>query len=179
VGASYYTFDEQLAGEPLLVDPTDGFGNSIDAGGNYQEDFGIAEVFGEVEAKMAEDLKGTFYASYVNNTEADNDADTAYMIGGKLGTKVHGKKVSFKYDWREIEGDAVVGAFNDSDFGGGGTDSRGHRFGASIKPTDRTEIALTYIMSEVGLEAGDPTEGSKSGDEDDYKRLQIDLKFKF
>jgi hypothetical protein len=170
-GVGYYGYSD-IEGHTALAGNT--AGNSF-VGGVYAEDFGVAEVFAELEAKLADNLKGTVYGSYANNTQADGDLDSAYMVGAKLGTKIAGKKVSFKYDWRDIEADATIGALNDSDFGGGGTDARGHRFGASIKPTDRTEVAVTYLMNEVGIDDS----AGKGSAEYDYDRVQFDLKFKF
>ena len=69
---------------------------------------------------------------------------------------------------RELEANAVVGAFTDSDFAGGGTDGRGHRLTAKYALSKKVCFGLTYFIDDKGLE------NSK-----DYHRVQADFAVKF
>ncbi|MBL4773536.1 MAG: putative porin, partial [Alcanivoracaceae bacterium] len=77
---------------------------------------------------------------------------------------------SLGYAYLDIEADAVYGLFNDSDFGGGNTDSKGHLLRAGYGLKKNTSLALTYIDSEVDQSKTTQT---------DYDRLQLDFIVKF
>ncbi|AGS40664.1 putative porin [Cycloclasticus zancles] len=108
------------------------------------------------------------YGHYATNNDANgvNDGeDTAWLLG--VETKMGRWKAS--YDYRETELNAVNGAFNDSNFAGGRTDSEGNRWKLSYKIDKNFSVGTTYIDSEVGQLNGDL----------DSDIWQIDLKAKF
>ena len=63
----------------------------------------------------------------------------------------------------------MFGAFTDSDFADGGTNSKGHVFGAGYALAKNTTLAATYFMNDALDKEPD----------DGYDRLQLDLKVKF
>jgi len=63
----------------------------------------------------------------------------------------------------------VVGQFNDSDFVGGGTAGKGHRFGFTYQLTKNVAPALTYFADQYWGRS----------DDKDYSRLQADIVVKF
>ena len=75
----------------------------------------------------------------------------------------------FEYDYREIQADAVVGQFNDSDFVVGGTGGKGHRFGFSYVLTKNVVPAINYYAAQYW----------GRNDDKDYGRLQVDIVLKF
>lgn len=168
-GASYFLYDG-LLGEGLVADSEDSFGNST-AGGivdpvtgeasalTYAEDYGILELF----AKASFDIVSV-YGQYVNNTEADEN-ETGFLFGAT----VKSGKVKVDYNYRDLEADAVLGAFTDSDAGGGGTNIDGHRFQVGYKLAKNLELVGTWFMN-----GQDP-----DGVDNDYSRGQLDLKAKF
>ena len=74
------------------------------------------------------------------------------------------------YTYQDLERDAVFGLWTDSDFGGGGTDTRGHVIRSAYALSDRTNMALAYFINQIGDNAGTET---------DYNRLQLDVNFKY
>jgi hypothetical protein len=65
--------------------------------------------------------------------------------------------------------DAVIGQFNDSDFIGGGTGGKGHRFGCAYGLAKNTRVSVNYFHSEfVGRKMNE-----------DFDRLLADLVLKF
>jgi hypothetical protein len=48
---------------------------------------------------------------------------------------------NFRYNYREIEADAVLGTFSDSDFIGGGTDGKGHELNFGYHDWQMLEIS--------------------------------------
>jgi hypothetical protein len=73
----------------------------------------------------------SLYGQYVNNDDASNDQDTAWLAGVK--TKVYGFAIDYNY--RDVQRNSVVGAFTDSDFANGFTGSRGSKLKVSYELT--------------------------------------------
>ena len=168
VGASYYMYDN-MAGFAPLYDEADSFGNSVveDADGNlsYLYDYELVELFTKIGLKVG--LPVELSANYVVNQEADEN-DTGYMVGIKFGKIKDPGSLDVGYSFRELEADAVVGVFSDSDFIGGGTDGSGHKLTLNYLIAKNLTGGLTYFMSEKGVDSGT-----------DYDRLQVDLVVKF
>ena len=166
IGVGYYDYRELQGNSPLYNGNRRG--NTLDADGNLANDFNIAEFFAEVKT----DVSGhplSVYANYYRNTAAD-DLDTAYTAGFKYG-KVSGTgSWDFGLAYLDTEADAVLGTFNDSDFGGGNTDSNGLLLKAGYGLRKNMALGLTYIDSEIGQSQLTQT---------DYDRLQLDFKIKF
>jgi hypothetical protein len=109
------------------------------------------------------------WGDWVKNTVAATNEDTGWLIGGLINKVNAPGSWQFSYDYRDIELDAVVGQFNASDFVGGGTGGKGHRFGLAYGLAKNTQAALTYYVNEYS--------GRKSNA--DYDRLQADVAIKF
>lgn len=145
-----------------LADDIDSFGNSSTSSGGkeyYDNNYGVAEVGVEVKLKKQ---KLTFVANAVRNT-AVNKNHSGYLAGVS-----YGKNVKVKYNWRKIESDAVVGAFTDSDFKGGGTDGKGHEFGVSMKIGKNQKVGLTHFINKTSLTNGV-----------NYNRTQLDYSISY
>jgi putative porin len=75
--------------------------------------------------------------------------DTAWTVGLKVGSPALQKRwdwnlaASYKY----IESDAVVDAFNDPDFGGGGTNLKGYTVGGSLALGSRVWLTLRWFSA--------------------------------
>ena len=164
VGAGYFTYSE-LQG--ALVDD-DFFGNTAD-GGMFMYDYDLLEAFAEFAFK-AGDMPVKLYGDYVSNSDPDEN-NTGFLFGFELNKAKKPGSWKLAYDYRELEADAVMAAFSDSDFGGGGTDAKGHRFAGAYQLTKAAQLAATLFVNEKGIKDGD--EGV------DYTRLQVDMKFKF
>jgi len=77
----------------------------------------------------------------------------------------------------ELEADAVLGLLTDSNFGGGGTDARGHFVSADYALAPNVGFRLSYfndVTNEDAVDRGDP-----GAEELDYDRLILDLRFKY
>ncbi len=168
---------ENLEGYPTLVDEEDGFGNSTSGGEEdpvtgevspllYATGFEILDAIAEVGFNAG--LPVSLFGNLAINNDADED-DTAFQLGFKLGKTKDPGSFDFGYSYREVEANAVLGAFSDSDFLGGGTDGKGHKVALGYQINKILKAGLTYFMSEIGLD----------GDSTDYDRLQLDLAAKF
>jgi len=172
-GVSYFDYGN-IQGHGSFADEWDGehdlFGNSAMAGdpNAFGSDFDLFEVFFEYGAELG-GIPVSVWGDWAKNTVAVSDEDTGWLIGGRINKAKDPGTWEFSYDYREIELDAVVGQFNDSDFIGGGTGGVGHRFGFAYAVAKNTTAALTCFLNEY--------DGRKS--DEDYDRLQVDVKLKF
>jgi hypothetical protein len=110
----------------------------------------------------------------VNNNSPTSDTfgggDTAWIVGLKVGQVALAKR----WDWninlnyRNVESDAVVDGFCDSDFGGGGTNLKGYTAAGALALSSRVWLGVRWMTAQAI--AGPP-----------YKNdiLQCDINAKF
>lgn len=178
-GASWFDY-ANLQGQSPLAKTWSGstskwFGNTT-ADGVYVNDYDLLELFTEYGTECAA-LGGrpvTIFGEYVRNTAATTGEDEGWLAGFSVNKCKDPGSWEFRYNYRVLEADAVVGQFTDSDFIGGGTDGKGHKFGFTYQLARNTQAGLTYFHDE---DDADTATTSRRGL--DYRRLQADLKFKF
>jgi hypothetical protein len=167
-GASWYDASD-VVGKAFLYDPTKSFGNSAATNGTSYR-YGYKEVEGFVEAATRVfELPLRIFGDYVTNTDAST-GDTGWSAGVVLGEVKNKGSWLAGYTYLDLKPDAVLAVFTDSDFGGGGTNKRGHAFFGSYAPTDRTNLRFTYFLNETGVASGTPK---------DYDRLMLDFNFRY
>lgn len=175
-GVGYYLF-ENLEGYGTIANPEDSFGNSTTGGEEdpatgevspllYANGFEVLNANAEIGLSLG--LPVSLYGDYAVNQDADDD-DTGYLVGLRIGKTKEPGSVDFNYNYRELEANAVLGAWTDSDFIGGGTDGKGHKASVGIQLTKVLKGQVTYFMNEIGL----------NGDSTDYDRLQVDVSGRF
>jgi hypothetical protein len=167
-GVGYNNFDTE-GSSSYYGDDNDFFGNSYDPVTNtYLYDYEELEFF----AELGFDLFGRpamFFGDWVQNQAADEN-DTAYALGFTYGSAKNKGEWQLGYVYQKLEADSVLGLLTDSDFGGGGTDSKGSIIKGSYALARNFNADFTYFINDVGLKSGDPT---------DFRRLQLDLSFKY
>jgi len=169
-GGSYYSYGN-AKGFPTFYELDDGKGNSInviDDAAYYLTDFELVEAFGTFDFKTG-NIPFTILGDFVTNTAADS-LKNGWLVGIRIGKTKNPGSWAFRYNYRNVEKDAVVGIFTDSDFRGGGTDAKGHEIGGDYELMDKTTLAITYFNNKIGLEEDDQT---------DFERWQFDISFKF
>lgn len=166
VGASYYDYLETQGQTPFW--DGEAVGNRLGPGGGYLNDFNVTELFAELDLR-ADGRPVTVFADYVVNSEAD-DADTGFALGASFGEVSGARTWRLGYAYQDLEADAVIGTFTDSDFAGGGTDGKGHVVDFNYGLRDRLVLGLRYFLNERGADAGN---------ERDYNRLQADVVFNY
>ncbi len=167
-GVGYHVFDTAGAGS-YYGDDDDFFGNSFDPiTKTYLYDYEDLEVFADLGFELF-GHPALLFGNYVQNQAADEN-DTAYAFGFNYGSAKNKGEWQFGYVYQKLEADSVIGLLTDSDFGGGGTDSKGSIIKGSYAFYKNFNANLTYFINDVGLKSGDPI---------DFKRLQLDLSFKY
>ena len=162
VGAGYYDY-LNIKGVSVIFDG-DPRGNRTGVNGEYLEGFQLLEAFAEYSLPIGEHSL-TVFGDYVNNLAAD-DFNEGFALGLNL------KAADWKLGWayQDLAADAVFGLFTDSDFIGGGTDGRGHILQASYSLTKRIGLKGTLFVNERNIDFGE---------EEDFKRLMLDISFKY
>ncbi len=168
IGGSYFEVDTRGKGS-FFGDDDDFFGNSYDPLTNtYLYDYQVIEVFAELAFDLA-DRPFSLFLDYAHNQDAPV-FDTAYAVGAKYGSTKQRGQWQFGYVYQDIEADAVFGLLNDSDFGGGGTDAKGHILKGAYVIQKNWTANFTYFIN---------TRFISDGDERDFDRMQLDLNFKY
>lgn len=165
-GAGYFAYTDTVGNEPFYNGQAKG--NSIDANGNYVYDYENTELFTELSTTLG-DWPLKVYAHATRNGDP-GDEDTAYAFGAKIGSAKKARDVEFSWTYQDIEADAVIATFNDSDFGGGGTDSEGHLLKAKYALSEKLFLGGSLFVNRV-----DRFQAA----EHDYNRLQLDVELKF
>ncbi len=167
-GVGYHNFDTKGSGS-FFGDDDDFFGNSYDRVTNtYLYDYEELELFAELNFDMF-GRPSQLFGNWVQNQAVDEN-DTAYAFGFTYGSAKNKGEWEFGYVYQKLEADSVLGLLTDSDYGGGGTDSKGSIFKGSYVLVKNITTDFTYFLNDVGLKSGNPK---------DYKRLQLDLNFKY
>ncbi len=171
--AGYYQID--VAGRQPLFEEAEFFGNSFAPDGSFLYDYHLLELGGEFEFGLS-DWPLSVFANYVKNLEA-GEYDTGWAIGGTLGRAKDVGSWSVRYFYEDLEADAALGLLTDSDFGGGGTDARGHVLSADYVIASNWVFRLTYfdnVVNENAVDRGDP-----GAEELDYDHLILDFRYKY
>lgn len=167
-GVGYFNFNTAGKGTFYGSD-TAFFDNSFDPLTNqYLFDYKELEAFAEVGFKLA-GLPANVFADYVKNTDAD-EFDTGWTAGMSVGAAKAKGTWEASYAYQDLDPDAVFGALTDSDFGGGGTDNKGHVLRGAYAVTDKWHLAFSYFINTID---------QNTGTEQDYDRLQLDMNFKY
>jgi hypothetical protein len=181
-GIGYYSIPSKgrttTFGDP--TDPGDFFGNTaVEAGGLacgttadtecvYLYDYDLMQVFGQASFEVGQWPALVFF-DYVNNSDP-SDNNTGWILGTKIGSARDRGQTQFTYYYADKEADSMLGLVTDSDFGGGGTDSKGHWLQFNYGVNKSWTVGAQYFINEVNI-----TSGSKS----DYNRLMIDMQWKW
>jgi len=181
-GLGYYSIPTKgrstTFGDP--TDPGDFFGNTaVEAGGLacgttpdadcvYLYDYDLMQVFGEASFDIGE-FPALVFFDYVNNSDPSEN-DTGWTVGTRIGQAKDRGEMQFTYFYADKEADSMLGLLTDSDFGGGGTDSRGHWLQVNYGVSNSWAIGAQYFINEIDIASG-----SKS----DYNRLMIDMQWKW
>ena len=170
-GASYFYWDNTKGFDPLF-DQEDGFGNTVVEVGEegnlaYANDYGVLELFFTLGIKAVMPI--ALYGDYILNTEADTSDDTGLLVGVKVGKAKKKGTYELDYNYRDLEADATIGAFTDSDSFGGGTNGEGHKISGKYQLTKNLTAGIAVFLNSI-----DP-----DGEDIDYTRAQFDVIAKF
>jgi hypothetical protein len=136
----------------------------------YANDFNIFEALGVFDFALREWADMAVYGDYVNNTSAD-DRNVGWLAGGSASRGRDRGAVKLYANYRRLEADAVIGAFTDSDFIGGGTDGKGWEIGCAVGAAKGVDVRATYFRDVKNI--------AERSYETGYERFQLDVLAKF
>jgi len=181
-GLGFYSI--KTAGEATTygdaADPGDYFGNTaVEASGlpcgttpdtdcMYLHDYELVQLFAEASFEVGS-WPAKVFVDYVNNSDA-SDNDTGWALGTTFGQARDRGQKQFTYYYADKEADSTLGLLTDSDFGGGGTDSKGHWLMFNYSVSKSWTIGAQYFINETSV---------SSGSRSDYNRLMIDMQWKW
>jgi hypothetical protein len=189
--ASATALSGAAAGATCAINPA--FSGSTNGNTTYDDNGATAggcsrllSAFKPLSALLQADFKVgkfplTVFADYMKNTGAEvnpvagSKLDTAIAFGFTFNKASAPRSWEVGYVYQKTEKDAVFGQFVDSDFGGGVTDTKGSVLKAAWVPAANWTINGTYF---INTRFNDAPSGATTTDLD-YKRLQLDLNFKF
>ena len=167
-GVGYHVFDTKGSGS-FFGDDNDFFGNSFNpVTKTYLHNYEELELFADLSFELF-GHPSQIFGNFVQN-QAVNEFDTAFAMGFKYGQAKNKGQWEFGYVYQDLEADSVLGLLTDSDFGGGGTDSKGHVLKGSFAIYKNFNAKFTYFINDIDLKSGEPK---------DFNRLQLDLSFKY
>lgn len=165
-GVGYFAYSNTIGNEPFYNGRSKG--NSVDIDGNYLYEYKDTEVFAQLDTKVG-GWPLSVFAQWVSNSDVSEE-DSGYSVGAKIGSAKAKGDMQFSWTYQDIEADAVIGTFNDSDFGGGGTDASGHILKGKYAVSKSISLAGTYFINEIDR---------FQGTEHDFNRFQFDVQFSF
>mgnify|MGYP001056851727 CR=1 FL=1 len=95
-----------------------------------------------------------------------------WMVGFQVGKASKPGQWQVSYDYRDLQPDAVLGALTDADFGGGGTDAKGHKVSLAYCLSKNVTLGATFFCDKQDIH-------THATGNDFYHRLQLDLMVKF
>ena len=158
-------------------------GNSNFTGATTELDarkFDVIEYFTELSLypfPFMENVPLKPFFDIAHNTTArdstQDDETWAWAFGAKLGGIAKKGDWELSYAYKRIENDAVVGAFNDSDFGNGHAGKRGNAFKLGYALTDNIQVnGAAFFVNNLTIGTGGVLD-------EEQRRFQADVVWKF
>ena len=181
-GLAYYDIEARGKSTPFgdPGNPEDFFGNTaVEAGGFacgtnagtecfYLHDYQLTEVFAEASFELG-NLPVSVFADYVENGDVSIN-NSGWTVGAKIGQAKDRGQMQFAYYYADKGADSTLGLLTDSDFGGGGTDNKGHWLKFDYGVSKSWTIGAQYFINEFELSTGSSR---------DFDRLMIDMQWKW
>lgn len=144
-------------------------------------DFNIITAMIQFDTKLGA-YPFSVFADYMKNNDAklnptvNKALDDATAIGFTFNKASAPKSWEASVVYEQNGKDAVFGQFVDSDFGGGVTDSKGWSFKGAWVPATNWTLNATYFLNQLNY---DGVLSTANTHELDYKRVQLDLNYKY
>jgi hypothetical protein len=136
----------------------------------------------ELSAEWSQPVAGrplTVYGDYFKNSDAANDLDTAYSAGVMYGRAADPGTWEVGYLYQKVEKDSLFGQYIDSDYGAGNTDFSGGQFKVGYAFARNWVLNVAYQVSQTNIDVPVTVAGVGPVLDRDYKRLQVDMNFRY
>lgn len=160
-------------------------GNSTytDASGcvRLASDFTMVNAFAQLDFSLGK-FPMSVFVDYLQNQDAEVNAVAGKKLDDAISYGVTFNKASAAKSWeagvvyQQTGKDSAFGLFHDSDFGDGKTDADGYVLKGSYVPATNWTVSGTYFINKLNNEG---VVATATTHDLDYKRLQLDLNYKF
>ncbi len=159
-----------FSGSPAGNSTYTGDGNCLGSGATrcYVYDYNIAMFDAQWVGRLGS-RPITLFGGYLENFDPDQ-LNNGFNLGFLYGKASDPGSWEFGLMYQDVERDAQMGAFLDSDFADGITQGKGVQLQGAWAPARNMTIKATYFINDRNYDT--PTEA-------DYERLQLDLNYKF
>jgi hypothetical protein len=144
------------------------------ANGNTTDEFLVYETFGQLDVQDLP-VPLSLYGQYAMNADArdylsytDAHQDTGWLLGARTSVA----RLAFDYSYRDVERNAVVGYFTDSDFAAGYVGSKGHELRVSYEFLENFNVMLSWFLAESDA-------ASTNRENADVETVMLDLNARF
>ena len=178
LGASYYGFND-VQGYDVIdwQGANSGYGNTTKAGSvssgvtnkAWSSTFTPVVYFASFDVWVA-GVPLSIFAQELSNTDCSTSLDKGHMYGVSLGKAKNPGSFEAGYSYTELQKDATIGMWTDSDRWGGGTDGKGSKIYGKYQLMKNLQLGVTYFTDDKGIASGKPT---------NYERLMVDLQAAF
>jgi len=144
-------------------------------------DFNVITALVQFDTKIGT-YPFTVFADYMKNNSAlvnpavQKTLDSATAFGFTFNKAAAPQSWELGVVYEQNGKDAVFGQFVDSDFGGGTTDAKGFSFKGAYVLANNWTLNATYFLNKLNY---DGVLSTNSKHELDYKRVQLDLNYKY
>jgi hypothetical protein len=161
-------------------------GDVDEIGRFYAMDYSPLQLFAKASFDAGIPL-GVFFEYVVNadakeiptGPSAGQKLDTAYVVGGSIGNANNRGEWQVKGYYQEKEADSLLGLLTDSDFAGGGTDSKGFVLKGRYMLRDSIYFQAAYLLGERQDSNGYENGSRLTSNPYDVEILQLDVQFKY
>ncbi len=177
LAAGYWDYGA-IQGQPLLNFSGAPAGNSVTLASAsclgvgttpcYTHDYDIVVMDAQWNGKAGA-LPVMVFGGYLKNLDPDQ-LESGYNLGFMLGKASAAGSWEFGALYQDVEQDAQLGAFADSDFADGMTQGRGFQLQGAFAPVQNMTLKATLYLNDRSYDTPAET---------DVKRLQLDLNYKF
>ncbi len=178
LGASYYGY-RNLEGYDVIDvnNANSAYGNSTVKGSvsgsttnkAWASNFAPLVCFAQFDTWVG-GLPLSFFTQVLNNGDADKN-NKGYLYGASLGKAKNPQTWELGYSYAEVQKDATLGMWTDSDRWGGGTDGKGHKLVAKYQIMKNLQLGVSYFIDEHLIASGEKTK--------DYERMMVDVQASF
>lgn len=173
VGASYYGF-QNVQGYDVIdwEGKNNSYGNSTTKGTvasgvtnkAWATEFTPVVYFASLDVWVA-GVPVSVFGQELSNTDASK-LDQGHLYGLSVGKAKNPGSFEVGISHAELQKDATLGMWTDSDRWGGGTDGKGNKLYAKYQLMKNLQLGASYFTDDKGIASGKATS---------YDRLQIDL----
>lgn len=151
------------------------FGASLSPQFRYLNAYNIVNLTSQMNFFFQEvpvSLMGDYARNIATDDPRTKEQDEGYQVGVHLGKAKAPKTLEVFAYYKHLDANAVLDFFTDSDFGGGGSNVKGYKFGLKYQLLENTQLGLTYFDTQK-------LKPNLTVKNEDTQIFQVDMNVKF